>query len=334
MGLRHEYSIADMLLGYCISQVLFTANGLDLFTLLDSNPLGTDEIAAKLRILPRPLQKLADACVGLGLLYKNDGCYATTALASRFLVKGKEEYYGEYVSLMAEYYQAWSRLRDAITEDRPIRREFADFVSRDPPWARRFTLAMHSAAVPFAPYLAKAIDLSRCKRLIDVGGGSGAYTLALLAAYPSLEAVIFDFPTVCEIADEIIQRTPSAGRITMCPGNYRVDSLPVGFDCALISQVLHAENHETCQRLLSKVYEALESDGMVIVQDAFLNDRKDGPISAQIYDLHWLLLTEEGRNYSVAEVRELLGCTGYVSVRIQNFGAPLESHVVVTGIKP
>jgi SAM-dependent methyltransferase len=148
-----------------------------------------------------------------------------------------------------------------------------------------FIMAMHSLAMAGrADELARQVDLGSAGNLLDVGGGPGTYTMALLDRYPDLRATLFDLPQTIAIARANIQRFNLADRITLRQGNWNDDEFGDGFDAVLMSNILHGPDDDTPMKL-GKAHDALSAGGLLIVQDFLLNDRRDGPLVPALFNL-------------------------------------------------
>src|SRR5258707_379699 len=93
---------------------------------------------------------------------------------------------------------------------------------------RRLTLALAGRARIVAPALAKNLPLPGARKLLDVGGGTGLYSIALLRVNPTLRAVIWDRPEVLKVAREMAETHGVVDRIDFTPGDMFADPVPAG----------------------------------------------------------------------------------------------------------
>jgi predicted O-methyltransferase YrrM len=309
-------------------KTLASAHELDLFTRLSGTEGTTAErLAADLGVDVRPAEMLLTGCASLGLLHKHDGRYANSALSEEYLVRGKEYYFGGVVTMLdRRLYPGWGKLTEAIRTNRPTTwdpdHERSLFEGEDPAVLETFWEAMHSISTVTARVLAQAVDLSGARRLLDVGGGSGAYDIELCKHYPSLRATVFDLPFVAAIAGAKAAALGLSDRVDTCGGDFFTDSaLPPGYDVHLFSMIMHDWTEEHDRELLAKSYEALESGGTVVISELLVDDDKTGPAPAALMSLNMLIETE-GRNYTPAEYGAWLRDTGFRDVRTVWFQAP------------
>jgi hypothetical protein len=175
--------------------------------------------------------------------------------------------------------------------------------------ARGLTLALAGRARNVAPVLAEKYPLADARRLLDVGGGSGLYSVAWLQRHPALRAVVWDRPEVLKVAAELAAAHGVADRLECRPGDMFADAVPADCDVALFSNILHDWDVPQCRELIGRTAAALPAGGRLLVHDVFLNDALDGPLPLALYSAALFTFTE-GRAYSAAEYRAWLGAAG------------------------
>jgi hypothetical protein len=314
--------------GFWAFKTLAAAHELDLFTRLsDTAGVTSEELAQDLGIHPRPAEMLLTGCAALGLLEKEGGRYRNSPLAEEFLVRGKPYYFGGFVRMLDQrLYPGWGRLTEAIRTNRPTTwdpdRQRSLFEGEDPAMLALFWEAMHSISTFTARALAEAVDFGRFQRLLDVGGGSGAYDIELCRRYPHLGATVYDLPLVTGIAAGKIAEAGLGGRIATVAGDFFADAaFPAEHDVILLSMILHDWSETKNREILRKCHAALPHGGTVIVSELLVNDEKTGPVPAALMSLNMLIETE-GRNYTPAEYRAWLEEAGFRDVRTVWFEAP------------
>lgn len=189
-------------------------------------------------------------------------------------------------------------------------------------------MAMFNLASAIAPRLAKAIDLSGCRWLLDLGGGPGTYAVHFCLENPDLTATVFDLATTEPFARSVARRYDVADRVAFAAGDYFEDAVPGGFDVAWLSQILHAEDPDGCLAILRKAAGALGPGGTVFVHDFMLRDSLDGPEFATLFSLNMLLVTPHGQAYSEGQIREMMEQVGLRDIERLDFLGPNESRVL------
>jgi ubiquinone/menaquinone biosynthesis C-methylase UbiE len=146
-----------------------------------------------------------------------------------------------------------------------------------------FSAAQHSGSLGPARLMAKRMSLAGRKRLLDVGGGSGAYTLAFCAANPQLKATILDFPQTVETAKKYTLDAGLADRVGHLPGNAMTTEWPTGHDVVLMSYVWSAVGGADIEVLARRAFDALHSGGLVLVHDFMVDNAYEHPPFAAWY---------------------------------------------------
>jgi predicted O-methyltransferase YrrM len=322
--------------GFWAFKTLAAAHELDLFgQLTGSRGTTPRELAASLGIADRPAEMLLTACTALGLLRKKGGRYTNSPLAEEYLVRGKPYYFGGLVEMLDKrLYPGWARLADALRTNRPTTwdpdRQASLFDGADPVMLSHFWEAMHSISSSTARLLAQAVDLRRFKRLLDVGGGSGAFDIELCRRYRGLHATVYDLPHVTEIAAAKIAQAGLADRVQTAPGDFFADAAyPAGHDLILLSLIMHDWSEEDDRAILRRCHDALPSGGAVVICELLVNDEKTGPAPAALMSLNMLIETAGGRNYTAAEYTAWLTDLGFRRIRTVRFASPGADGAVI-----
>jgi len=157
--------------------------------------------------------------------------------------------------------------------------------------------------------LTKRLPIEKTTKVLDVGGGTGIYSIALLQRHPHLRAVVWDRAEVLKVAAEMAKTYGVADRLDLVPGDMFTDPVPAGCDLALLSNILHDWDVLECQTLINRCAAALPAGGRLIIHDVLLNDDLCGPLPLALYSAALFTLTE-GRAYSAAEYRQMLQAAG------------------------
>jgi len=212
--------------------------------------------------------------MALGLLEKDDGRYNNTPLAAEYLVLGGEFYQGDIIAHSAIVWETWDKLPEDIRNEQVEACEHKDFI-----------LGMHNIAVAGRVQLyLEHVDLSGRKRLFDVGGGPGTYSIEACRKYPELKATIFDLPETIAIAKEFVVNSGVGDRITLQEGDWNGNDFGEGNDVVLLSDVMHGPE-SGAGMLLDKAFESMISGGLLVVQEFLLNDEKSGPLTSSLFNI-------------------------------------------------
>jgi SAM-dependent methyltransferase len=303
--------LAQAIRGFQESRAILTAIELDAFTAV-ADGASAAEAAAKMGTDPRATDMLLNALAALGLLSKHDGAFHNTPVSMRYFVVGSPDDSRAATMHTANLWHRWSTLTECVREGTAVKRREPREV--DDRWTRPFIAAMHRNARERAPHVVRAVGTEGVRRMLDVGGGSGAYSIAFAQASAGLCAEVLDRPEVLAIAQGHIDRAGLAGRVTTREGDLCADDFGEGFDLVLVSAICHMLGPEENRDLLRRCRRALAPRGRVVVQDFILEDDKTAPKMAALFSLNMLVGTQRGASYNEREYAEWLGEAGFGEV--------------------
>jgi SAM-dependent methyltransferase len=325
--------LGRLLLDGLAAHVLFTANELGIFALLArEGPSTAGEAAGHLGVSRVGMERLLGALVSMGLLEHMGDRFGNGPAVEELLVPGVPGSMAGWVSVMDRWASQFASLAESVRTGRSSQLA-EDHLGGSADKTRQFMLGMHDYALGPGSELARHLDLTGRRRLLDVGGGPGTYSILLAEANPDLECVVFERPGVAEIALEVVARHGLAPRISTVSGDYHDEAFPDGFDAVLISNVLHQEDRSSCLDILAKSRASLTRGGLVIVQGMFLNDRGDGPLWPALLNLLMLLMYPSGRAWSTAETVDMLKEAGFEDIRPHGMST-FNAEAFVTAEKP
>jgi len=305
--------------GYRASKALQVASGLGIFTVLSGRVMEAGEIAKKCRSKAGLTEKLLIGCAAMGLLEKEEGRYKNSALAEKYLVRGGEFYQGDIIAHSANVMEYWNRLENEIR----IEEKRGD---KEAERHRNFIMGMANiAAAGRTQMFVEKIDLSGRRKLLDIGGGPGSYSIAACRRYRELKAVVFDLPETIAITRQIIAEERMGDRVSVREGDWETDSFGEGNDVALLSNVLHGAG-SSAEMKLEKARDSLVGGGLLVVQEFLLNDEKGGPlipalfnIMVGVYSEGELLSLIKEAGFAGAEIvmrSEEIGCSWITAERV------------------
>jgi ubiquinone/menaquinone biosynthesis C-methylase UbiE len=161
--------------------------------------------------------------------------------------------------------------------------------------------------------LARRVDLSNATRLLDVAGGSGAFTITLCTRFPELRATILDFPNVTTVARHYVAEAGLSDRVDFLSGNALDVDWPHA-DVVLMSYLLSAVPGAEIGRLLARARDALSPGGRLLLHDFMLDDDRQGPDLAALWFLQYLALSTETVSFTQAEMTAQLNEVGLVDI--------------------
>ena len=308
-AIRTFAHLREAMNGYTYARVILTALDLDIFSVIGRRSWTVQRLARTLGASERGIDILCRNLASLGLLDVEKAQYKNTQLGASALNRKHQEYRGEYLSLLQRHWDEWSHLTEVVrtgtprNDDEPI---------DENKHRRSFTWAMHHRSRDMAPRIAKAIDLRGVKTLLDVGGGPGTYTLAMLARWPTLHGTVGDRPAALQVARTIARKHPEGKRLSYLPLDFMADDIPGRYDVIFLSNVIHIYGPDENIALLKKIRDALTPGGRVIIQDFFLWDSKGlRPVETNLFAVTMLLYTHTGNTYTARTVKQWMTKAGF-----------------------
>jgi demethylspheroidene O-methyltransferase len=170
-----------------------------------------------------------------------------------------------------------------------------------------------------------AYDFSRHTRMLDIGGGSGAFVSAVADAAPSVQFGIFDLPEVIAQAES---RLEGAGRIAFHGGSFKVDPIPPDYDLITLSRILHDHDDDVATALLASIHAALPPGGTLLIVEPMAQSGGARRMGDAYFGLY-LWAMNSGRPRSVAEYRQMLTKTGFAQVEVAKTALPIITSAIV-----
>lgn len=332
-GSDDRQRILRLMRGYRSAHVLISCADLGVFEALRGGSAGAEKLAQHLGAHAGSLVRLLNAAVALDLLEKRGEEYANSRAAATCLAEEGPFYLGNMVKREGAFFRRWSRLTEAVrVGERPDDNRVDE---RDESWVRDFELALYDAARTAAPAVAEALapllprEAGRRIRVLDAGGGHGAYSVALARRVPAVEAIVFDLPAVIAVVGDLVETPEVGGRVRLQAGDFRTDELGADFDLVLLFGILVSETPADALALLRKVHAALVPGGLVAIRGFYLDADRTGPPESALFDLHMLLSTGAGAAHTVDAVTAWLAEAGFQPPETIALPAPEQSNVLV-----
>lgn len=294
-------AILDLIEAFRRSKTMFAAVELGIFD--GDRPAGA------------AVDRLLEACVALGLLEKRGDEFFNTPVADEYLKRSSSRTLAGYIRYSNNaLYPMWGDLEKAVLDGkhRWSGKEdlFANFFKTDES-KRDFLMGMHGFGMLSSPSVVAAFDLSRFRRMVDLGGATGHLAQAAKDRYPKLDVAVMDLPAVAEMFPGVIA------------GDFFADPLPPA-DLYAIGRILHDWSEDKIRLLLAKIYAALPEGGALLIAERLIDEDRRGPVGAHMQSLNMLVVTE-GRERTLSEYMTLLREAGFCTVSGQVTGAPLDA---------
>lgn len=240
--------------------------------------------------------------------------YRPSLLTETFLLPESRFDLRPILRLFHRNYDLWRKLPGTLRSGQDVENE----AFGDVEFGRDFMLAMETRAHFAKKDVAEALRplVEAGDRIVDLGGGTGIFTREILRENPEAEAVLADLPHVVETAREFSEDAPVSDRLGYRELDFFEDEeYGQDFDLALLFSICHMFSPEKNRVLLERTAESLRPGGRVVLRDYVLNEDGIGPLESNLFDLHMLLATDSGRNYTRDEFRALLTETGFKNIK-------------------
>jgi hypothetical protein len=312
--------IWDVWLSAFHAPALAICDELGVFSALADHPARPAELATVLQVELRAAETLAGLMAALGFLAQADGRFHLTDVAREYLLPGSPYYWGGLLRRIRDNPLDCNKLVAALrggttARDAGVSGQIWRAPVPSPQALEGFTHAMHAHSFALAMRVIPRFGLAGVARLLDVGAGSGSYSIAAVLRHPELRSVLVDLPAVCGVAASYAASYGVRDRIDTVPIDMFTESWPAGFDRVLFSDVFHDWDDEVCRLLAERAHDALVPGGQVLVHEMLASDGKDAPLAALGYSMVMLFVTE-GRQRTASETLAVLTGAGFVDPRV------------------
>ena len=319
-----------MATAYWESAALMAAVELDVFTAIARGHDTIPAVARAADISERNAERLLIVLVALTLLDRQGEKYVNAPDVQRFLVKDSERYAGPWILFTKPRWNAFGELGDRLR--RKEEKKLGAYVEFSVEDARRYHAATYSIGMGAARLFSRSVDLSGRKLMLDLGGGSGAYSIVATETYPGLKAVVLDLPPVTVVAKEYIAANKAGDRVSTLPGDFTETPFPTGVDVVVMASNLPQYEPKLIKLVVGKAFAALVPGGEMHLIGETLHDDRKGPLSAALWGLNEAVQGSTGLAHTESDVKGYLEGAGFVDVKVNPFVPGVLSRV--TGRKP
>jgi 2-polyprenyl-3-methyl-5-hydroxy-6-metoxy-1,4-benzoquinol methylase len=306
-------TIREIAYGFQRSRILLSAHELGIFGSVGNGGASSQDVARARGTDRRATDRLMNALAAMGLLAKHGEIFRNTPASSKFLLPSSPDYMGG-LTHTAHLWDTWSTLTEAVRRGTSVAAQQAR--RADPStWTTAFIAAMNDRARKQAPVIAAQMELKEGMRVLDVGGGSGAFAAAFVRATKNVTATVFDLPAVLPLTERYVSAEGVKERIDLLAGDYTRDELPGGYDLVFLSAIIHSNSPDQNHGLIQKCSRALRPMGSLVVQDFIMDESRTDPPGGAIFALNMLVGTAEGDTYTESEVREWMKEAGLTDVK-------------------
>jgi hypothetical protein len=304
------------------AKTLLSAVELGVFTALAGGPMDAVALRRCINIHERGARDFFDALVALKLLDRDDhGRYANTPETACYLDRGKSEYIGGAFELRnARQYRPWGSLSEALRSGKPQSgaRGSGNFDAyySDPAVRDNVVKGMTGSVLAVAEAIAAKFPWHCHRTFFDIGAAEGALPVAIARAHLHLVGGGFDLPAVGALFDAYVAEHGLADRLRFVPGDFFVDAFPKA-DVLILGRVLHNWDLRIKAMLLTKAYDALPKDGVLVVYESLIDDARRENAQALLASLNMLVISEGGFDFSGVDCISWMRDAGFRDMRIE-----------------
>jgi len=293
--------------GFMAAKLLFVANEVGLFAQLADGPATLNALAGRTGIAQPRLRILADAMVALGFVERQGDAYQNAPVAATFLTGHTPVDLRPFLRFWNHLsYPVWTKLEDAVRTG-----EGQSTLSLPEEAQRIFSEGVEAILAAPSQALPSMYDFGRHRRILDIGGGTGSWLLAILRQYGSLEGTLFELPAAAAAARQHLASDPAAQHVKVIEGDCFKDPIPEGHDVVLIANVFHLFSAKRNLELLRRTRQSVPDGARLLLADFWTDATHTQPTFAALMAGEFLVITGEGDVYSEEEVQGWLQETGW-----------------------
>jgi hypothetical protein len=309
--------LQNIVQSYGQSAALMAAIELGVFTAISMGAGSFQELADALDIVPTNAERLVVLLCAAGVVEAIDGRLRNAEDAERFLVEGKPGYMGPWIMFTKPQWNEWGRLAEHLrVKDLKDLGSIGEITTED---ARRYHASTFSIGMGAGRRFVRHVDLSQRKKIMDIGGGSGAYCICAASTHAHIHGVVLDLPPVCEVATEILESNGVADRVSASPCDFTKDPFPEDCDVAIMASNLPMYDRSVIGSVIAKAYRALLPGGEMHLLGEMTNNERTGPWGPAYWGLGQAISDSKGLAHSEADVIGYFRAAGFVRVEVVDF---------------
>lgn len=290
---------------------------------LHNEPASAEGLAKRLGFQERAVKALLPVLGHLGFLNDYNGAWQLTAMARYYMLEDSDYYWGGVFKREGRMLMRHNLLLEAITgkrekhegRDRPAESWESGQVEKN--MAREITAFMHSHSMAAAVGMTKSMDFGAINKVMDVGGGSGCFSIAMAKANPALQCTVMELPTICELAEEYVANAGLSDRVDTVTVDMFRNAWPTGYDAHFFSNIFHDWSFDTCRQLAKNSFDALAPGGKILLHEMLLHDSGKGPYPAIAFSLLMAIGTM-GQQFTLPQLVDILESAGFTNISSLN----------------
>lgn len=305
--LSDSLSMIRLFMGYIPTRVIYVAAKLGLVDHIGNEGADTQELARKLTVHPDALFRVLRALAGLGVLHQDENNRFFVTSFGETLRKDSPQSVADYAIYSQEFvYKGFDRILDSVRTGKPVIDDFFDYLRANPEQEAIFHAGLGNRGRIETAAILDAYDFSLCGKIVDVGGGNGAFLSGIMASCKHVSGVLFDQESAIDAAR--IGRGGALPRCELVAGDF-FQTVPSDGDTYILKRVLFDWADKEVIQILLNCRRAMKEQARLLIIESLI-----GPPNEQspgyLYDMTFLVLLT-GRVRTVKEYSELLVQSGF-----------------------
>jgi SAM-dependent methyltransferase len=312
------------------SAALMSGVELGLFTAISKGAGNDTEIGKAVDITELNAERLVTVCMALDLVSIVEGRYQNAPDVERFLVEGKPGYAGPWMLFTKPRWNKFGDLTGYLrNKDEAVLGQYDGLTVEA---ARRMHKATSSIGMGAGRRFVRQVDLSKRTKILDLGGGSGAYSINAAKAHSHIKAVVFDLPPVAVVAREYIAEHDVGGQVEAIGGDFTKDDFPTDCDVVIMASNLPLYSRPIISQVIQSAFDALLPGGEMHLIGETLDDDRSGPINPALWGMAEAMNGSTGLAHTEADCIGYFEQAGFTDIGVHEFVAGTLSRI--TGTKP
>ena len=316
--------ILNAISGFEKSRIILTACELDLFTQIHQDPTTASKLAESNDLNFAATKRLLDCLVSFKLLSQKKGQYEVTSEGTLFSAYSAENIL-PIVKVYNKSWNKWHNLTEVIKNGQKSQLENKHKGKEDVD--KNFIELMHMLGRELSSEIADIYNLSPFRKMLDIGGASGTYSISFLKKNSEMKATLFDVDSVLPLAENRLKSEGLLNRVELRGGDYNIDELPKGYDLVLVSDLIGQNSNEQNFTLFKKIHNSLTSNGVLLIRDFVMDETHTIPESGALFSMLMLVETHGVGVYSLREYQDVLQKAGFSEIKLVKKGKKKNSLI-------
>jgi SAM-dependent methyltransferase len=287
---------------------------LGVFDALHESPASSAELAERLSLDPLGAETLITTLLTMGYVEPDrDGRLRNSGVTERLLVSSSPESIATFVGAQGDlHWQVLSLLPEAVRDGSAyaMHEERRGDSER---WAA-YIRGLFEISRPEHEANAALVPVKDPRRMVDVAGGHGAFSMAMCRRHPGLQATVLDLPPSAAVGRRIVDEQGFSDRVSFSEGDVFELGLGEDLDVVSIFNLIHHLPEERDRELCRMAREALRPGGCLVIGDSARPEpgeevSEHGAISSLLF-YAW----SHSRNFTPTEIRSWMREAGFGEV--------------------